>query len=71
MNTWPGGKRRALSQSEHAEWNANNYPGTLQLCDTCESTTGRCEEDSIYLDSGAGPLCEDCYHKTEEFKEQS
>lgn len=62
-NTWPGGERHAMDQSAHAAWNADNYPGTLQLCSKCEEPTGRCEEDSIYAESGdeAGPLCEQCW----------
>lgn len=59
MNTWPNNKRRPLSQSDHEKWNAFNYPGTRQLCCTCENPTGRCEEDSIYV-ADLGPLCEDC-----------
>lgn len=58
-NSWPGGVRRALSQSEHEAWNASHYPGTRQLCVECEEPTGRCEEDSIY-DGDRGPLCEEC-----------
>ena len=63
-NTWPGGVKRAMYPWQHDEWNANNYPGTLQLCSECDEPTGRCEEDSIYLgeDGEIGPLCEDCYH---------
>lgn len=63
MNTWPNGERRAMTQSEHNHWNASNYPGTLQLCSECENPTGRCEDDSIYLDDDGlvGPLCEECY----------
>ena len=63
MNTWPGGKRHAMTQTEHEHWNATNYPGTLQLCSECDAETGRCEEDSIYLgdDGEIGPLCEECY----------
>lgn len=63
MNTWPGGDRHAMTQSEHEEWNACNYPGTRQLCSECDAETGRCEEDSIYLgdDCEVGPLCEECY----------
>lgn len=60
-NTWPGGFRHAMSQQEHESWNGSNYPGTRQLCCKCESATGRCEEDSIYLDDDTGPLCEECY----------
>ena len=67
-NTWPNGKRKALSQCEHSAWNANNYPGTLQLCCQCENPTGRCEEDQIYSDDGEiGPLCENCYHKSNDY----
>lgn len=60
-NTWPDGSRRAMTPSQHEDWNSNNYPGTRQLCCKCEETTGRCEEDSIYLDDDTGPLCEECY----------
>ena len=67
MNTWPGGYRHAITQNEHERWNAENYPGTLQLCCQCDDPTGRCEEDSIYLDDDTGPLCEECYHQTEEY----
>ena len=59
MNTWPKGYRHDLDQSEHEQWNARHYPGTRQLCITCEQATGRCEEDSIYRDD-IGPLCEEC-----------
>lgn len=68
MNTWPNGIRHAMSQSEHEHWNAQNYPGTLQLCCQCESETGRCEEDDIWLANGFGPLCEGCWHESEEYK---
>ena len=71
MNTWPDGQRKAMTQNEYRAWNANNYPGTLQICCQCESETGRCEEDEIYLDDGeTGPLCEDCYHNSDEYKLQ-
>jgi predicted sulfurtransferase len=60
-NTWPGGERRALSQDEHEAWNADNYPGTLQICARCESPTGRCEEDEIVVDEDEGPICPECY----------
>lgn len=60
MNTWPGGQRKAMDQSEHRAWNASNWPGTRQLCDLCGDETGRCEEDSIYLDEDSGPVCEQC-----------
>ena len=60
-NTWPGGTRHAMSQSEHEEWNASNYPGTLQLCDICDKPTGRCEDDSIFCGCDAGPFCEGCW----------
>jgi len=59
-NTWPTGKRHAMSQSEHARWNALVYPGTLQLCSICNEPTGRCEEDSLYAnDDSDEPLCEE------------
>lgn len=64
MNTWPGGVRRALDQSQHEAWNASNWPGTRQLCAECEAETDRCEEDSMYVDDH-GPLCEACYHAQE------
>jgi hypothetical protein len=60
MNTWPGGKRRALTQLQHESWNENNYPGTLQLCCKCEEPTGRCEEDQIVDDDGS-TYCYSCY----------
>ncbi|WP_280568164.1 hypothetical protein [Chromohalobacter sp. 296-RDG] len=62
-NTWPDGLRHAISQGEHAAWNADNYPGTLQLCNECDEPTGRCEEDGIYADDDGeiGPLCEACW----------
>lgn len=59
MNTWPNGQRKAIHQSEHEEWNRKHYPGTRQLCDKCQSPTGRCEDDSIYRND-EGPLCEEC-----------
>lgn len=63
MNTWPGGKRHAMYQSEHWKWNSWNYPGTRQLCSECDEPTGRCEDDSLYADDDGeiGPLCENCY----------
>lgn len=69
MNTWPGGHRHAIHQSDHETWNARNYPGTRQICVKCESETGRCEEDSLYIDDQTplredqqhGPFCDDCY----------
>jgi len=66
MNTWPDRHRRALSQSEHEQWNRRVYPGTRQLCEHCGQPTGRCEEDSLYADEDHedGPLCYDCYHKS-------
>ncbi len=63
-NTWPGGQRHAMSQDEHEQWNAGVYPGTLQLCSECEVPTGRCEDDSLYIND-SGPLCEKCYSKYE------
>jgi len=60
MNTWPGGQRHPMTQSEHTRWNAHNYPGTRQLCEQCDEPTGRCEEDSLYA-GDTGPLCENCW----------
>lgn len=59
-NTWPGGERRALTQTQHDEWNADHSPGTRQTCFRCGEFTERCEDDSLYLDDGE-PLCEECY----------
>jgi hypothetical protein len=59
MNTWPQGKRRAMTQSEHENWNADNYPGTLEICIKCDEPTGNCEEDNI-LDDDGYPHCYDC-----------
>jgi len=65
MNTWPNGYRHTMSQSDHEAWNANHYPGTLQLCVECEEPTGRCEDDSLYADDDGdiGPLCEKCWQR--------
>ena len=52
---------KARSQSEHEAINRREYPGTRQLCERCGDPTERCEEDSIYTDSGEGPLCAGCY----------
>lgn len=62
-NTWPAGERRAMTQSEHVSWNANNYPGTLQLCSNCDAPTGRCEEDELLTTDGY-PLCEECFRRS-------
>ena len=67
MNTWPGGERRAMTQSEHAAWNADNYPGTLQMCFLCDRPTGKCEDDSLYSESGE-PMCPECWDDTEAHK---
>lgn len=61
MNTWPGGHRRPMYQSEHERWNATHYPGTEQMCGKCDSPTGRCEEDSMYVDDCDDPVCPECY----------
>jgi MinD superfamily P-loop ATPase len=54
------GERRALSQDAHAAVNAR-YPGlTRQKCTACGAETGRCEDDSIYVDEWDGPVCESC-----------
>jgi len=56
----------SISQAEHAAINAREYPGTRQMCVACAQPTGRCEEDSIYLQpvnqegNDLGPLCEAC-----------
>jgi len=59
MNTWPDGKRKAMTQSEHEAWNASNHPGTLEICCRCDEPTGNCEEDNITDDDGS-PYCADC-----------
>jgi hypothetical protein len=65
MNTWPGGRRHAMEQREHEQWNARHCPGTRQLCAECDAETGRCEDDSLYAgeDGERGPLCEECWQK--------
>jgi len=65
MNTWPGGRRHAMSQTEHEEWNASNYPGTRQLCSKCDSPTGNCEDDSLRHEDWDGVLCKKCYKELE------
>jgi len=67
QNTWPQGIRRALEQDEHERWNSYNYPGTLELCCDCGEVTGRCDEDNIFTEKGHGPLCIECWKKTEEY----
>lgn len=57
----------ARHQHEHEAINAREYPGTRQLCATCDEPTERCEEDGIYTEDGEGPLCVDCWHKTPEW----
>ena len=64
INTWPGGRKHAMDQSDHKRWNASNFPGTRQLCCMCGEPTGRCEEDAIYA-RDEGPLCESCYEGIE------
>ena len=61
MNTWPSGRRHAMSQSEHNEWNAMHYPGTRQMCTVCDQPTERCEEDTLYVDDPNEALCKECY----------
>ena len=68
-NTWPDGHRHAMCQDEHERWNTRNYPGTRQLCCRCDGETDRCEEDEITLESGEGPLCVDCWHSTDEYRQ--
>jgi hypothetical protein len=53
---------RTFSPSEHEAINAREYPGTRQLCVICEQPTGRCEDDSIYINDDIGPVCLDCSH---------
>ena len=65
MNTWPGGRRHAMYQSEHEEWNAKHYPGTRQLCSICEQPTGRCEDDTLWSEDNE-PLCEECWNEGKE-----
>lgn len=59
MNTWPGGSRQAISQSDHEEWNSSNYPGTREICSKCDNPTGNCEEDNITDEEGL-PYCLEC-----------
>lgn len=51
---------RAHDQSTHEKINARHYPGTRQLCAVCDQPTGRCEDDSIYIDGIDDPVCEEC-----------
>jgi hypothetical protein len=71
MNTWPNGYRHAMDQDEHERWNATHYPGTRQLCCECDQPTERCEDDSIYTEAGDGPLCQECWHETDEYKAEA
>lgn len=64
VNTWPGGKRRAMTQDEHARWNAQHWPGTRQMCAACGEPTSFCEDEGYYRDDGE-PLCEACWKKSE------
>jgi hypothetical protein len=57
----------ARHQHEHEAINSREYPGTRQLCATCDEHTERCEEDAIYTEEGEGPLCVECWHKTPEW----
>lgn len=60
MNTWPGGRRHAMSQGAHEAWNARHYPGTRQICVVCDQPTGQCE-DYVWTSADVGPLCECCF----------
>ena len=60
-NTWPGGRRHAMSQSQHESWNAKNHPGTRQLCALCGAPTGRDEDDGLYLSDDGDPVCPQCW----------
>ncbi|TXH49470.1 MAG: hypothetical protein E6Q97_22650 [Desulfurellales bacterium] len=64
-NTWPGGYRHAMHQSEHERWNASHYPGTRQLCSMCDEPTGRCEDDTIWS-KDEQPICAECHYKESE-----
>jgi hypothetical protein len=60
-----------MEQSAHEAWNAKHYPGTRQMCAQCDRPTGRCEEDSLFLDEDheEGPLCEECYAEAKQKEE--
>lgn len=58
-NTWPGGERHAMTQTQHQHWNDTHYPGTRQICAICSKPTGRCEEDACYNEDGE-PFCPQC-----------
>lgn len=60
-NTWPGGRRHVMHQSEHEAWNSNNYPGTRQLCDQCGEPTERCEDDTLWSEDAEEQLCVECW----------
>lgn len=53
-----------MTQDEHEKWNSHNYPGTRQLCYLCDEPTGRCEDDSLYMnedDDLDHTVCFQCY----------
>lgn len=61
------GINRALTQSQHEAVNAR-YPGTtLERCCECDERTGRAGrgDDSLYIESGAGPFCGECWQRLE------
>lgn len=60
MNLPKFGPGIKLSQDDHERINTVCYPGTRQLCHLCDEPTGRCEDDSIFIDE-LGPLCESCF----------
>ena len=64
-NTWPGGRRHAMTQAEHERWNATHYPGTRQVCASCGEHTERCEEDALWNPDGE-PVCSKCYDSREQ-----
>ena len=66
-NTWPGGVRRPISQTEHDEWNRINYPGTRQMCEVCDGETGRTEDSSLKNDDGL-VVCRSCFDDQEDGK---
>lgn len=63
-NTWPGGERHGMLQSEHEAWNTSEYPGTRQMCSQCDEPTGRCEDDELLTDNSE-PLCPECWYEYE------
>lgn len=46
-------------------------PRPFEYCSVCGGETERAGagDDSIYCADGRGPYCEDCYHDTDEYKQ--